>query len=309
MSSVLNARSIIALLSMLQGTCAGGKLLVKSTGATATLPKFSHAIPIFGGGLHEMAILRVEPNPDTADGSWPITSAGVEVTVSAVQGGPHANLPVDTECRWDPVVDGLENTSEVTGAALTGGARLDSFASLKQLVFYDDLETLDFQKDLFRAQVQDIPAAVLAWASSVPADGSVVETLGTSRARLGRGKRLFKHEWHLFLITSRFDSDQIRRREGRTLADAILEVLSDQTTARGENVSSPQGIEVLDARVFRRSAEASVDLIRFTTSFVLERRSVAEYNDWMTSRVRIQTAEQGDPPTQIDVVDLTVEHT
>ena len=304
--SIAQARGIMCALSVLQGGTATGSFLVHSTGATGTVPAHSYGVPIIGGALAEDALVRVDKNPDVTDGSWPVTDAGVAVTVTAVQGGTRGNLTAGTEILWDVPIDGIETKSS-TVLGLTGGTWSTAFGALKQIKEYRELDQ-DTAVSLFRAQVVDTPAAVLSWLGSMPVSGSVSAAYGATQDRAGRGRRLFKNEWALFLVTTRQSDLAIRLREGAALRDDVMQVLTELVAARGQVLSYPQGIEILDAKAYGSSATSFVDLIRFTTSFGLVRRDTQEFSDWLTTRLREFYA-QGTHPSELDVPDITFEMT
>lgn len=302
------ARSVVSILQTLQGDYSSGQLLVRSTGATGTLPAYSHAIPVVDGALAEDSIVRVEKNTATSDGSWPVVDSGTLVSVTSLQGGSHVNLAAGVECRWDPEISGIEEASEVAPGGLAGGTRLASVGALRQVRVYFEL-TQEVARDLFRAEVGEFPAAVLAWDSETPAEGSVSAVFGSSPGRQGRNKRAFKAQWNLFLISSRLDQASQRKREGWTLRDDVLELLTDRTAWRGCTVSLPQGIEIIEARVFHVSPTSYVDVVRFTTSYTLKTRDERTWNDWLRTRL-VQRFDEPDPGAgDIDVPDILVDMT
>lgn len=304
--SIANARAIIGLLQQLQGDYSTGHLLVRSTGATGSVPAHSYAIPIVDGSLVPEAIVRVEENPATTDHAWPVTSSGVLVDVTSLQGGAHVNQVAGVECRWDEPLDGIEATSEVATGGLTGGAAYANPGTLKCLREHRSIGSRVAAQDLLAARVGDFPAAVLAWVASYPVDGSVSATSGPNSARLGAGKRIFKHEWELALIASRLESSDERSNELDRVRNDVMEVLTDTTAYRRAVISSPQGIEILDGRSALVTATSYIDVVRFTTSYCLRRRDSQAFADWLKTRVRMQTAAQGTPATKIDIPDVTV---
>lgn len=304
--SIGNARALVGLLQLLQGSYASGQVLVRSTGATGTLPAHSYAVPIVGGEKWEELLVKIEPNPAQADKSWPVTSSGTLVTATTVQGGTRANLAAGTPLRWLPTLTGIEEQSAVGGSAFAGGVFLDTFGSLRQIKLYKDLGGQQKAEEFFRAQVDDFPAAVLNWAGARPADGAGSPNLGPRNARVGAGKILFKNEWQLWLISSRFDGEDLRRLEGDQLRDDVLELLSDRIAYRGVPLSSPQGIEILNADVASITPTSFVDLVTFTTSFKLEKRDTQTFNDWNRTRIELQKTQAGLNPPTLDVPDITV---
>lgn len=303
MTAIKHARGIMCALSVLQGQTATGSLLVHSTAATGSVPAHSYGVPIVDGALAEDALIRVDKNPSQSDGAWPVTDAGVEVTVSAAQGGTRGNLSAGTEILWDPPLEGIELKSATT-LGLSGGSWLDTFGALRQSKEYRQLDR-DTAQSLFRAQAVDTPAAVLAWVAATPVSGSVSASYGRTQDRAGRDVRLFKNEWALFLVTTRMADMAIRLREGATLRDDVLEVLTETEGVRGQVISSPQGIEVLEAREFATTPTSFVDLVRFTTGYGLVRRDSRTFNDWLTTRYK-STYAAGTHPNPIDVPDITI---
>jgi hypothetical protein len=110
--------------------------------------------------------------------------------------------------------------------------------------------------------------------------------------RGGAGRRLFKHQWALWLITSRGDSSDQRRREGDDLRDLAMSLISDRDAWRGIDLSHPQGLQIITAQIQNVTPSAYVDLIRFAASYTLTRRDTRTFADWLTTRMRVQTPEQ-----------------
>lgn len=305
MSTITNERAIQALLQVLMGPPASGELTVRSTGATGTVPAQACLIPIDTGELDEEAMVFVQPNPATEDGSWPVTSGGTAVQVEALQGGARGNRASGAEYRFDPPLEGIEAVA-TTPTGLTGGVASGAFGALAQLRLYRNLEQETFKSLLF-AQLGDFPGAVLAWESTMPLDGPMAARPAPRQARAGTGKFWFRHSWMLFLVTSRLDTEAQRRREGAALRDALLALLLDRRGARGFRVSMSPGIEILSAAPYRTTPTSYVDLVRFACTVTLESRPLtAEYNPWLTTRIRQQTPSQGANPP-LDLPDYTID--
>lgn len=305
MSVVQDSRAIFSLLQTLMGPYSSGQMLVKSTGPTGNVPKFAHAIPIIGASLIEEAIVRVEPNPATEDGSWNVVNSGTLIPIASVQGGNHVNQPAGTTYRWDSPIDGIEAVS-VCPSGMSGGSKLTTGIALQQLREYRSVGGPRSVKEIFAAGVGSFPAAVLAWAADMPNGGSVSTTSGANSSRAGRGSRIFKHEWHLFLISNRFDSSTERSHELDRLRDDVLSTLSDRTAFRGQAISGPQGIEILESSVASITPTSYVDLIRFTTSYSLRMKELSTYSDWKRSNVQTRTSEQGTPAARIIITNDTL---
>jgi len=211
-ASTYFARAIQALLQAQMGMYSSGNLLMRSTGATGTVPAHAFAIPILDNQLHEDALVFVQANPDTEDGSWEVTDSGTEIPVQSVQGGNHINQAAGVECRWDPELTGIEETSVVAVGGLTGGVQRTGRGTLRQVRMYKSLGSVPEAQDFFRAKVAHYPAGVLTWVASSPADGVSGPSLGPNTGRVGANRRLFQHDWQLFLVTSRQASAEERTR-------------------------------------------------------------------------------------------------
>lgn len=296
-------RAILGALQPLQGPAAAGSLLVRSTGATGSVPSGSVAVPVASGGLVEAGSVFVLANPDTADGSWPTTPTGASVAVEALHGGPGGNADAGTEFRWLPELTGIEATSE-TAAGLTGGSFLAG--GLRRVVAYKSMDQAGLA-ELFRASVNDCPAAVLAWASTTPVTGPMASNPGPRVSRLGTTTVLFRHEWLLWLITSQLSSEGERRRSGDAIRDDVLELLHQRCSARDVlRISNEPGIEINQATVKAVSPTSYVDQIRFSTTYAqIQTLGGGNANDWLLTRIRQQTAEQAS--AVLDIPDVSVE--
>lgn len=306
-STVNNSRALEAALAPLMGPCAGGSVLVKSTGATGTVPFGAALIPIVRGAMIEGATAFVTKNPATEDGSWPVVQAGSSVPIAALQGGIVGNTPAGTQYRWDPPLEGIELTS-VSAAGLSAGVANAGYAALKQLRPYKGLAQNELDAFL-RAQLGQFPGVMIAWESTQPIDGPMAAKGVPRAARAGVGKMWYRHNWLFYVVTSRLDSEGQRRREGDTLRNDIEETLLDTTQARGLRVSMEPGAEVVESRLFTVSPTSYVDLIRISTTVTLQhRRQTANYNDWLRTRLRQQTDPNGEGPAispPLDLPDVT----
>lgn len=287
MSTLAASRALQALLQQLQGSPSTGIATVRSTGATGSVPGSSFAVPIVGGQAREDAVLFV-PRNTAADGAWPVTAAGSSVPVESVQGGTHVNLPEGTVLRWLPALAGIESQSTLS-TATTGGTRT---GPLRQVRYFKDLGSQEKARALYNAQVHDYPAAVLAWANTAPADGSVQGSYGPQATRPGRGVRVFRAYWVLHLITSRLDTTDERTREGDQLRDDVLELLTDRVAVRGLHVSLEPGVQVQGARFLEVAPTRYLDEVTFSTAYSLRRRELPrppgyESATWETSTLQI----------------------
>ena len=170
---------------------------------------------------------------------------------------------------------------------MIGGTRLETFGALRQVVAYKDLGSQPDAKSFFSAQLGEYPAAALTWVATTPGDGSASPSMGVDQTRLGRASRFYCHEWNLFIISTRCESTNRRKREGDTIRDRMLQILSDRQSWRGVQLSSSvHPIKILDARLAKAGSDAYIDVIRFATWFVLERTDARVFNPWVTTNLR-----------------------
>lgn len=280
------SRALQMLCQPLQGTYSSGTITVRTTAnfATATLEKGAILVPIVDGCEYPDAAVKVERNPATPDGSWSISTAGTDVAVTSLQGGAHVNLPAGTPLRFDDAPTGIDELA-VVATSLTGGVRLETFGALRQVRSFKDLGSQIDARSFFAAQLGEFPAAVLQWSAMTPGDGSASPSLGVDQTRVGRGRRFYCHEWTLFIISSRGESSDRRKREGDRIRDKMVRILTDRTKWRGVALSNSHGIKIIDARLATVTPTAYVDSIRFCTWFTLERTEGRVFNDWLTSHI------------------------
>lgn len=302
-STVAIARAICAALQPFTGPAAAGKLLVRSTGPTGTLEGGACAIPITNGAIDETAVVFVKKNPAVENGDWPVTSAGVLVDVECVNGGPVGNRAGATQYRWHPSQDGIELVSVADGAGLAGGSLLTGLGTIRQVRQYKQLDRATVET-FFRAQLTDYPAVALAWESTQPLGGAMGSSPGPRTARAGADVVLSRHVWMLWIVTSRLDSEPERRVESDTIRDDVIERLHQRKVARELRLSMAPGAEILGASAFSTTPTSYVDLIRIATSFAMKFQHDEEYNDWLRTRLRVQTTEQSG--SRIDLPDTTI---
>jgi len=305
-SSTLTAsRGIQALLAHLQGNVARGSAMVRSTGLSGSVPKGAFAVPVINGQTREDALVFVRPNQATADGSWFVTSGGAEVDIESVQGGTHVNLPAGTELRWIPALSGVEARSLVVGA-MTGG---DRSGPLRQVRYFKDLGGQQQARALYNASVTDYPAVLLAWDSSIPADGSSQAFYGPNATRPGRGVRVWRHEWAIHLITSRLDTADERTREGDQLRDYMCRLLTDRVAVRGLRVSLDPGTQMMGAKLLMVTPTVYVDEITFGTAYTLSKYQLPDDPEpqvWSWTRMQGVLPAQAPTQSEINLPDQTV---
>jgi hypothetical protein len=302
MSTTYGYRALQAILQDFQGAFGVGPATVRASasGAPVTLEHGAFAIPIVDEGAREELTVKVDPNPATADGSWSVTRAGASVTFSTLQGGQRCNLPAGTRLKFDPPVTGLESMAVVGTGGIVGGAPATTNPSLLQVRCYKDLGARTTAADFFRAQLGEYPAVAICWASTDPGDGTSTASLGVSTARAGNGRRLFVHEFSLYLVGTRLDGSNERRRELDYLRDCLLELLTDRVSWRDLVLNC----KVLDARATGMTPDSYIDTIRVTIDYALQRSERRTFNPWRKTRLRAsKTALTDVGPNEVDNTD------
>lgn len=310
MSILTTARALMAVLQPLTGHRSTGTATVRSSpGPSAVLPQNAYAAPILGGAMRHDLLLRVNANPAaptppaTVQGDWTVVAAGTPVTMTSLVGGLDINLPINTQIRWWPAIEGVEPVS-VLASAMTGGTSESGLGALEQIAFYEQLRPnlAGASVDIYRSMLSRFPGAVLAWEGLGPADGSTVSALQQGGARVGRGVKLYAYEWDLFVITSRLDSSAARSEEGLALIDEIVETVTDRQDVDGLVFSAPTGVQIRDVR--RHVVEPSfyVYLIRFSTVATVKKRDPRTWNPWLRTRLDADTTD-GPPQGPLPMID------
>ena len=295
------SRALLGLFSWLQGPFATGNVVVRSTGATGTLPAQTFLVPVRTGQLDEGGCILVLRNPATQNGSWPVTAAGSTVPVAALQGGPAGNTPAGTAYRILPEMAGLEPVA-TSAAGLSGGAYT---RVLKQVRYYRDSGTVERARALYNAQVTEYPAIVYSWVGDGPADGAISSHYGPSVTRPGRNKRVFRAAYVAHIVTSRLDSTDQRTRQGDVLRDQVLRLLTDRIAYRGLRVSGSPGIQLIGARLLELRETIYVDQVDFALSYTLSKDDSLprdpEPSPWRTTELTV------DGPGGLPTPDVTID--
>jgi len=300
------ANAYMAQLHPLTGTRGTGAVTAKATGADVVVPRNTYLVPVRDGAAMYHWPFKTDADPATElphneGGEWTVTSAGTQVTLVSNVGGKWANLKAGDVLRWYPDVAGLEPTVTVT-ADFTGGAE----GWIKEVRFFEDLETGTQAKDFFDAKLGRFPAVLLIWFRSTPVEG---RTTGMSRgsSRVQSGVTLNFEQFAAYIITSRTDADPRRRREGLDLMVAVSESLTDVgRNLDGELLASSGSVEVLERARFTRGPSAYVYAVTLRSAIALCRQDARTFAPWLRSRyVDILEAEGPLPEGQkIDVTFL-----
>lgn len=276
------ARGIMNTLHPLTGSRATGTVLMRSTGADFIMPKNVYMAPVKGHGILQNYLFKVAENPDTEDGSWTITAAGVEVDLVSNIGGARFNQKQGTEFVFveDPpglagaIEPGIEAVSDFTGG--------DNSGPLQDMVFYEDLETQERARDFFDAKMGNFPAIMVAWNSTEPLEG---RTFGASKGstRAGRRSIIQREVFQLYIVTSKKESDAIRRRIGMSIMeDATVLLVDTMQSPDGEclNVFG-NGMDINQRSRAARGPNSYVYVINLRVTVNLQRQEFRQFNPWI----------------------------
>jgi hypothetical protein len=276
MNLVAEARALMALLQPLIGDRATGNALVNAVpGPTATLPGSSYAVPVIGGAARWDLLVKVVENPATTDGSWPVSTT-TTIPVMANLGGPALNLPPGTVLRWFPTIEGIESTSLIDPAGLTGGTQLTGLTAVQQVAWFEELGAATGAEMLEKSLVTRFPSVVLAWESTGP------------RELVGRDRYLESQNWSYYIVTSRQTADPPRRLEGLMLVDAVRESIEGRMKVDGFGFSN-NGVNVMACSLVTVTPQWYVYRVRFSTQTSSSRKETRTFNPWIRTRLDVLT--------------------
>lgn len=286
MDIVARERAIQAALASIMGPTSSGTLTVRSTGAAGVVPAGAFAVPFESGSLEEHCAVFVTRNPATQDGSWEVTSEGTPVAVQSMQGGAGLNFEPGAEFRWFPMVPaGIEEVSQAAGA-FVGGERGTTLGTLLQIRCFKQLSN-ETWLNFYRAKLGDFPGAILCWESMAPTDGPVLNANNPRQSRVGANTVRYKHQWQLYLVSSRSDTEVERRSESAVLLKRVVEELFGKTGTRDGllRISSDPGLQILSAGAHETTHTSYVDLVRFQTFESLTAKSAQDANPWLFTHI------------------------
>lgn len=308
------ARAILAQLAELSGTRATGAVhVVNDTGAAIDVEMNSYLWPIVSGETRPELLFKVAPNPATLlphgqGGAWTVPAHGsLDVGIRSNLGGLRHNLAAGTVFLWDPPLDGL-GPSVTLNADMTDGANRSSDPRIVAGAYYEGLDAAQMSKDLFGAGVDGLPAVVIVWQQSAPAEG---RTAGTNQGstRLADGARLFAEYFTLYVVVSDIRSDKRRRNNGLRLLQACTRLLSDQQqTLDYEMLTSIGSLEILGRSRYARTENQYVYALPMRMNRVYPRYDNRNFTPWLTSHITAtlpgrDAPEPTDPITMVDVTE------
>jgi hypothetical protein len=306
------ARAVFGQISPITGTRATGTVRVDNTGATdAVIAQNSYLLPVVGshagpgmGELREDLVFKTRPNPATAKphgmgGEWTVPAGeSRDVEIWSNLGGVRHNLRATTLLRWDPPQFDLGPTVTLNAAMTDGADRLPGEVAVQRAIYFEELDSVSAEKDLQDARLNQLPAVMLMWQQSTPAEG---RTAGTNQGstRLAEGARLFAENFRLYVIVGDHSSDKRRRSGGLTVLQALTRLLSDQQQTRDfERICAVGSLEILSRARLSRGERHYIYSLSMRLNRVINRLEERTFTPWL--KTHLQATLPGDPATVTD---------
>ena len=289
---VLAKRALLSALGPLAGLRAEGNVTATATGAPVVLPAFTYGVPVIGGKALLSRMVKT-----TA--ATTVTSAGSDVPVRSVCGGPPGNLPPGTPIIWQPLPTGLAPRGAVAAGGITGGESQDGPGRCKRVVAFETLGSA--ASAIWEAPGEGLPMIVVA------RTGSTVREVATVASELRA------HTFTLLVVSSNYGGNDERAEEGELLLDAIESTLDGLEDVEGDVFSGPPCELGADTRERPRNANVHVWSLEATVYYALQRVDVrlsdgVSWQPWATPQ--IQEVEPATAPlTEKVVVDVTADET
>jgi hypothetical protein len=273
------SRALFATMAPVTGGRATGTITVTALpGAEPVqLPKNTYLRPVVGGQLREDLFFKTTDDWTVAAG---VTEPGVIITSNV--GGLRHNLSAPTTFRFDPVPDGFEREATLD-ATMTDGT--DELALVRNLAFFEDLDSANPEKDIFAALLST-PAVMLVWQQSEPAEGALAG-LRQGSNRGSRAVKFWREYFVLYVVVTRLASDTNRRQEGIVLMQALTRLLHDRMqNDDGEQLSSVGGgVDIIGRSRYRRSARHYIYAMRLRVNQTVERAAdTRTFERWLRTQ-------------------------
>lgn len=294
-------RGILSSLAPLTGVVSTGELLARtSSGAgDVEIPRNCHLVPIPASATGRVEISHDLPFRVTADTT--IGEGGTALPVASILGGARNNFPVGTRFRWDPVLVGVEPEAVVTGADLAGGAdAAEGPGIVREIRAFETLESLQAARDLFAAEVGQLPALVVAYSGS-----NEVEITGEDRV-------LEAHRWRIYAIT-RWGSNGIDTgNEALDILSAVRGLLIRRSSSRKLVFSAPPAsvVQVSRVRITPSVFVWALDLTTYAGAVRTDFRpaeGLDTYADWLVDAYTLATYTTAQP-MDLPVVEASYDH-
>lgn len=288
-------RALLATTAPATGVRATGTILVPALSGDVDevdvlLPRNTYLLPVVGGQLREDLVYKT-----TADATIPARSPEpIEIEITSNVGGRRHNLP-PAIFHFDPPIDGLPLIA--TSGAIGGGS--DAGQLIESVGFYEDLEGANPGQDLFSAKVGDA-GVLLVWTQSEPVEGSS-GGLRQGATRATRAARFWRENFVLYVVASRFASDNKRRQNGHTILQAVTRLLTDRhQNDDGETLSTVgAGVEITSRARLGRSERHYIYALHLRVNQTLEQGLDARvFQRWERTRYVSK-------PEDLELVDAT----
>jgi hypothetical protein len=316
------ARATLAQLNPLSGDRGTGSVLVDNTagGTDVSIDQNMYLLPVLGseagagkGELRDDLIFKTAPNAATAlpharGGAW-VVPAGetLAVTIRSNLGGTRHNLKAGTTLYWDPPLPGVGPSVSLI-ADITDGAERASAPKIARAAYYEGLDQTAIEQDLQGGRLSALPAVMLVWQQSAPAEG---RTAGTNQGstRAAAGVRFMSETFELYVIVGDHSSDKRRRGNGLRLLQAVTRFLSDQVqNTDGEYLATLGSLEVLSRNRYSRDGRHYVYALTFRVMRTLNQVDFRSYTPWLQTHLQAtlpgrESPEPTDPILLVDVTD------
>lgn len=300
---VLAKRALLSALGPLAGLRAEGTVTATASGADVELPPFTYGIPIIDGKAVYARMVKVLPSgegPKREPLGWTVTSAGTEVNVRAVCGGPSGNLPAGTPIVWQPLPAGLLARGAVGVDGIAGGLAQPGPGRCARVVAFEALDRGQADR-VWEAQGEGFPAVIVARTGSTAREPGTIAT--TLRA----------HTFTIFVVSANYAGNDERAEEGELLLDAIESTLEGLEDVEGEFFSGPPCELGPDTRERPRNANVHVWSIEATVYYALKRIDVrlsdgVSWQPWATTQIQL-AAPEATPLAAKTIVDVTADET
>lgn len=283
------ARCIMALIQPLTGDRATGKITISATSADVVMTHKRWLAPVINGQLREDMAVKVAFNPDEARGKWTVTNAGIEVPAFSLVGGARHNLMIaGTVMRWlgsggsVAVDDGISPDVLVTDS-FVGGTTPTAFGAIKSVGTYEQFRAPFKNTDLLRAGLAELPAVMIVWGDSEPAEGSA----GDKITQAGYGVNLFREKFQIIVVVNRRDSDPTRRGEGLQLLSDISDLIAWRQDVDRVVFSTPEALQILTRSRVMADETMYAYQITFRLTYAQHKTDKRTFSDWLKTRMDV----------------------